>query len=186
MDKRETRRELFARVRKLSTADRAGYSAAIRKWLEKDDTFLRAEVVFSFLALPGEPDLAPLVTAFPRKRWAFSRVTPEDRLTFHAMRCVDEAVTGLHGLREPDAGRHPEASPLEADLFLIPGVGFDPVTGVRLGRGRGHYDRYLAIARGKPKPAGFVGVAFSVQLRELVAEAHDIPMDRVLSEDGWN
>lgn len=186
MDKRETRRELFARIRELSAADRAGHSAAIREWLKQDDSFQRAEVVFSFLALPGEPDLGPLVAAFPLKRWAFSRVTPQGRLTFHTMRCVEEAAMGIHGILEPDAERHPEVSPLEAELFLIPGVGFDPITGVRLGRGKGHYDRYLSVARGKPKPAEFVGVAFSTQLIKLVAEAHDIPMDRVVSEDGWN
>jgi 5-formyltetrahydrofolate cyclo-ligase len=185
MDKRETRRELFARIRKLPAADRAGHSAAIREWLEMDDNFRKAEVVFSFLALPGEPDLAPLVAAFPGKQWAFSRVSSEDRITFHTMRGTDEAIRGSHGILEPDPGRHPEASPLDADLFLIPGVGFDPVTGTRLGRGKGHYDRYLSVARTKPIPAELIGVAFSIQLHDLVPEEHDIPMDRVVSETGW-
>jgi 5-formyltetrahydrofolate cyclo-ligase len=185
MNKRETRRELFARIRALRPAERADRSAAIRSWLERDASFQKAEVVFSYLALPGEPDLAPLVAAFPGKCWAFSRVTSEDRITFHTMRATAEAVPGSHGILEPDPGKHPEASPLDADLFLVPGVGFDPETGTRLGRGKGHYDRYLSVARNKPLPAELVGVAFSVQWLELTPEEHDIPMDRVVSETGW-
>jgi 5-formyltetrahydrofolate cyclo-ligase len=101
------------------------------------------------------------------------------------MRGTGEAVMGSHGILEPDPTRHPEASPLDADLFLIPGVGFDPVTGTRLGRGKGHYDRYLSVARIKPLPAERVGVAFSIQCLDLVPEDHDIAMDRIVSEAGW-
>ena len=185
MNKSEIRRQLFARIRALQPSERADHSAAIRSWLEKDASFQKAAVVFSFLALPGEPDLAPLVEAFPEKRWAFSRVTADDRITFHTMRGIGEAVMGSHGILEPDPTRHPEASPLDADLFLIPGVGFDPMTGTRLGRGKGHYDRYLSVARIKPQPAERVGVAFSIQCLDLVPEDHDIAMDRIVSEAGW-
>lgn len=107
-------------------------------------------------------------------------------MCFHVMKNVDDAILGSHGIREPDSSRHPEISPLEIDFFLVPGVGFDPSCGTRLGRGKGHYDRYLAEVRLRKDPAHFVGVAFSLQLLPLAAEGHDIPMDRILTEIGWS
>jgi 5,10-methenyltetrahydrofolate synthetase len=186
MDKRAARRELFARTHHLSVEARLANSAAICEWLTRDELFLRARSVYSFLALPAEPDLSPLVAAFPDKSWAFSRVTPEDRICFHEIAQVGEAIQGDHGIREPDPRRHREVSPLEADLFLIPGVGFDPIGHDRLGRGKGHYDRYLAMVRTGVDRTHLVGVAFSVQLIDLLPEAHDIPMDRILTEAGWS
>lgn len=186
MDKRLARRELFARIRNLTIDERSTHSAAIRAYLAKDETFQKAAFVFSFLSLPGEPDLSPLVSAFPEKRWAFSRVTSEGTLAFHEMTDPSEASVGDHGIREPDLARHREVSPLDADYFLVPGVGFDPISHARLGRGRGHYDRYLSLAGERPVPAVRVGVAFSTQYLSLEPEAHDIPMHHVLSELGWS
>lgn len=186
MDKRQARRELFARIRKLTFGERQLHSATIRAHLRRDDFFQRSGFVFSFLSLPGEPDLVPLVSDFPEKRWAFSRVTSEGTLVFHEMRDPSEASVGDHGIREPDPALHPEVSPLDADFFLVPGVGFDPVGHARLGRGRGHYDRYLARARERAVPATLAGVAFSTQFLPITPEPHDIPMDRVLSETGWS
>lgn len=186
MDKRAARRELFARTRRLSVETRAASSTAICGWLARDEIFRRSRSVFSFLALPAEPDLTSLVAAFPGKNWAFSRVTSDERICFHEMTRVDEAILGNHGIREPDPSRHREVSPHEADLFLIPGVGFDAVGHIRLGRGKGHYDRYLAPIRAGAGGAHLIGVAFSVQLMDLSPEAHDIPMDRIVTECGWS
>src|SRR5690606_19731479 len=136
--------------------------------------------VFSYLALASEPDLAPLVASHPGKRWAFPRVTGEDRLVFHAMGGVGEASAGPCGIPSPDAARHPAVPGEEAVLILVPGVGLDPATGTRLGRGKGHYDRFLAAALARGHPPQLVGVAFSTQLAGLVEEAHDIPMHRIL------
>ncbi len=186
MDKRLARRELFARIRSLTLEERAGYSALVCEFLKQDQAFLDAGFVFSFLSLPGEPDLSQLVSAFPEKRWAFSRVTSEGTLAFHEMSDPSEALPGDHGIREPDLAKHREIGPLDADYFLVPGVGFDPVSHARLGRGRGHYDRYLSLARERSVPATLVGVAFSTQFLTIEPEPHDIPMDRVISELGWS
>ncbi len=186
MDKRALRQELFARVRALSADERRARSATIRDLLEDDPAFRAAGTVFSYLALASEPDFAPLVAAHPGKRWAFPRVTQEDRLVFHEMMDPGEGLAGLHLIVEPDPEKHPEVAPEEADLVLVPGVGFDPATGARLGRGKGHYDRFLAAAPGQGRSPRLVGVAFSTQLAALVEEAHDIPMHRILTDAGWS
>ena len=77
----------------------------------------------------------------------------------------------------------------EISVFLIPALAFDRQGG-RLGRGLGFYDKSLAkllpskTNRGH-KNACFIGLAFSLQIQteRLSLEAHDIPMDLLVSED---
>ncbi len=180
MDKGSLRQELFSRIRALSAEARRDASARICAWLAEDADFRSAGTVLAYLALPGEPDLGPLIAAFPRKRWAFPRIAPGERIVFHFVERSAETRPGACGILEPDPDRHAPLAGEAADLVLVPGVGFDPATRARLGRGKGHYDRFLA---GMPfsRP---VGVAFSTQLVELAPEPHDVPMHRILTEEG--
>lgn len=69
----------------------------------------------------------------------------------------------------------------EPDLILMPLLGFDKA-GTRLGYGGGYYDRTLATMRKKPM---LVGLAFSAQgFDHIPREAHDIPLDAVVTENG--
>ena len=63
-----------------------------------------------------------------------------------------------------------------AALVLMPGLAFDP-QGHRLGYGGGFYDRFLAA---EPHPTIALCYAFQL-LPQLETEAHDIPVDAVLS-----
>ena len=79
-----------------------------------------------------------------------------------------------YGIPEPvDDG--PEADD-PAALVLMPGLAFDP-QGHRLGYGGGFYDRFLAA---EPHPTIALCYAFQL-LPRLETEAHDIPVDAVLS-----
>lgn len=61
--------------------------------------------------------------------------------------------------------------------LIIPGLGFDR-SGNRLGRGKGHYDRFLQNYEGLK-----IGVCFEEQLcKEVPSEVHDIKMDYVVTE----
>jgi len=64
------------------------------------------------------------------------------------------------------------------DLVIVPLLGFDD-DGNRLGRGKGWYDRFLAL---QPK-ALKVGVAFETQRVESIpVEVHDVALDVVCTE----
>ena len=81
---------------------------------------------------------------------------------------------------EPDPSHCPLVAPEAIDLAIIPGVAFDPETGVRLGRGGGYYDRLLASPGFR---AVTVGACFDLQLvAGLPAEEHDQRVDLVVSE----
>ncbi len=91
--------------------ERTKSSAAIRTWLAEDPAFIGATTVFAYLALPGEPDLGPLLEAYPGKRWCVSRVTEEDRLRFHHLPRLEEAFPGPLGSGSPTPRVIPKSSP---------------------------------------------------------------------------
>jgi 5-formyltetrahydrofolate cyclo-ligase len=83
-------------------------------------------------------------------------------------------VPGPFGIAQPPEGA-PVAAPAELSgaVIAVPGLGFGP-QGQRLGRGGGHYDRFLAAL---PHEAITVGLAYSFQLLDRVPEE---PRDRRL------
>lgn len=113
------------------------------------------------------------------KRLALPRC--ERRGVMHA-RLWDGAAESLvrskFGILEPVPSA-PVIPPVELDLVVIPGVGFDR-EGYRLGWGGGFYDRYLPGVGGAK-----VGIAFGVQIVDrLPREAHDVQLDGVVTEAG--
>jgi 5-formyltetrahydrofolate cyclo-ligase len=65
---------------------------------------------------------------------------------------------------------------------IIPGLAFDQ-RGGRLGRGAGHYDRFLAHP--ELGPVTKIGVCWSMQLvQEIPMDSHDVLMDWICHERG--
>jgi 5-formyltetrahydrofolate cyclo-ligase len=64
------------------------------------------------------------------------------------------------------------------EWFLVPGVGF-ALTGKRLGRGKGFYDRFL-----ENDPGVKIGLSWSGQMNEdIPVQSHDCHMDFVITEN---
>lgn len=180
------RNRLRAGMKRLSPETAANASSLIRAFLPPlIESEIRPLHIGAFASLPGEPDLLPLVETVGEHDviWHFPRVEG-DQLCFHRIRSTADLATGAFGIREPQPsalGCLP-ASIDSIDCFLVPGLGFDPSTGRRIGRGRGFYDRCLAQAR---PGVHLIGVAFDFQLcDDIPVEPHDIPMDHVVTESG--
>ena len=108
------------------------------------------------------------------KRVAVPKVYGETDMRFLWLDDPARIAPGAYGIPEPvDDG--PEADD-PAALVLMPGLAFDP-QGHRLGYGGGFYDRFLAA---EPHPTIALCYAFQL-LPQLETEAHDIPVDAVLS-----
>jgi 5-formyltetrahydrofolate cyclo-ligase len=87
-------------------------------------------------------------------------------------------IAGPWGLLEPSAPALPESALAEATLVIVPALAVDR-RGVRLGRGRGFYDRSLG---GRDPRARLVAMVRDVEfVDELPAEAHDVPMTHVIT-----
>ncbi len=193
------RRALRVRLRALGACDRDQASARIAARLIEFEPHPAGRFIASFFALPTEPDLA----AFHGHAWkagaqlAVPRLTGPGSMVFHRVpadtlpppldapagtRPAPALRPGPHGLWEPDPVACPLVQPAEIDLALVPGLGFAP-GGMRLGRGAGYYDRWLAAL---PARTLRIGIAFACQiLPDLPAAPHDRPVHAIVTEDGW-
>jgi 5-formyltetrahydrofolate cyclo-ligase len=94
-----------------------------------------------------------------------------DLISFHEVKALEELRLGNYGIREPN----PLVKQVVPNLVVVPGLAFSK-TGKRLGRGKGHYDRYL-----KANPTPTISIVFSWQLfADIPTEAHDMTIDTVL------
>jgi 5-formyltetrahydrofolate cyclo-ligase len=177
-EKNTHRTKLQAALRATLPEERAAWSAALRRRLQESETWRVSRTVMLFAALRYEPDLLPLLAE--EKRFVFPSLE-NDLIVPRLADCAADLTISPYGIREPDAARCAVVPPAEIDLVLIPGLGFSR-DGSRLGRGRGHYDRFLAVL---PARTIRCGVCFTCQVSDsLPAETHDIPMQRLLTEIG--
>ena len=144
---------------------------------------LQAKRIHSFLGQQDEPD----TLAFLRwvlqcgKEVAVPCIEPGDPELRHSLLILlEDLEPGPYGILEIPFEKRIDVKPGSLDLALIPGVAFD-LCGGRLGYGKGYYDRFLKRTR-----AFRIGVCFSSQIVESVPmEDHDIPMQGLVSEKGW-
>lgn len=151
---------------------RARVISHVSDWLQEHDPRL----VVGFLAMGDEIDMAPLVEAHPRVRFALTRTAPGVTLTVHHY----DAPREMHrfGFEQPAAGAVSIPSS-EIDVVLVPGLAFGP-DGRRLGRGAGYYDRFLAEV-----DAVTVALTTTDRLRsDLPLERHDVLVDWIATEQG--
>jgi 5-formyltetrahydrofolate cyclo-ligase len=99
-----------------------------------------------------------------------------DGLEFLATRHAD-LRSGRFGIPEPAAGE-PLMSDRTGVLFVVPGVAFD-LSGSRLGRGTGYYDRALI----RYPAAVRIGLAYEFQLLPaLPTSPADVPMHMIATD----
>ncbi len=176
-DKAAARTLLRERLRATRPEQRALWSEQLRAHLEAANWWHGAHTVMLFAAMRFEPDLLPLLLD-SRRQFVFPSLE-NDRIVPRLISSVEDLTLTALGFREPDAVKCPVAARIDA--VLVPGLGFSP-GGARLGRGRGHYDRFLAALPSRPV---LCGVCFDCQvLPRLTTEPHDVKMDAVLTESG--
>jgi 5-formyltetrahydrofolate cyclo-ligase len=107
---------------------------------------------------------------------AFPRVSGPE-ISFHLAEW-STLVPGFQNIPEPPAG----APRVEPDLLLVPLIAVT-LSGVRLGQGRGYYDRALARLRSR-RPVLAIGLAWECQIAPaLPAEPWDMPLDLVATPE---
>ena len=177
--KAEWRTKIRERLNKLSAAERAAGASLICQRVREQDFWKTAKTVLLFAPMPDEVNIWPLLeqALAEGKILSLPRYDPIKKI-YAAAQVNDlelDLVTAVFEIQEPAA--HCCEIPLaNIDLALIPGVGFD-LSGNRLGRGKGFYDRLLV---------GFGGVKCGVALDEQIMETfatedHDVRMDVVLT-----
>ncbi|MBI4664532.1 MAG: 5-formyltetrahydrofolate cyclo-ligase [Verrucomicrobia bacterium] len=181
--KSRIRSRVRAELDRISPDERWRASKQASELLQLQSIWKNATSVLFYAPLPDELDLSPLwkEAISQGKRLALPRFHRE-AWEYVACQLADPTrrlAIGRFGLLEPPADS-PRVALKQLDLVLVPGVAFD-LSGRRLGRGRGYFDRLLAKVSGTK-----CGVAFEQQIQaELPLEPHDVPVDCILTPERW-
>lgn len=153
MTKQEARTAARAAWRRLDAAALRALGEKMTEELLAQPAWQQADAVFCFVPMPTEPDLTPVLAAALRA----GKPLYVPRVVDRAGRMVAVRITSLeslapappYGLLEPP-GNAPSVGPEffgPRALAVIPCLACSQ-SGVRLGRGGGYYDRFLAHYKG--------------------------------------
>ena len=125
------------------------------------------------LTLIDHPNKQGVITCLPIV------IEKNSPLIFKAWSRGKDMVAGRYGIPVPDNDQI-----VTPDLVICPLLAYDD-KGMRLGYGGGFYDRTIRHLR-RNKQTQYMGLAFSEQksYHDLPSEAHDVPLDAVLTETG--
>lgn len=142
--KKEIRQKMLALRRALSASEKEERRRALTGNLISLKAYQEARRILTYLAMPGEADLDPLIRrALADGKEVYVPVClPEKQMEAGRLLDMEHFVKGPYGLRDLPKG-YSTISPEEIDLVLVPGVAGSP-DGTRLGMGAGYYDRYLS------------------------------------------
>lgn len=170
--KNELRATVKSRVASMNEDERRQASTAACTKLATLEPFRHASVIMLYMPLADEIDLTPFAigcfragktVCVPTVDWERRDMRPVEVASFNDdLMQIDE-----HGLRSPRDGR--PMLPSVLDMVIVPGIAFD-VTGRRLGRGGGFYDRFLARLH---RSVTTVGLAYDVQVVDQVPTAEN-------------
>lgn len=183
MTEKETLRKA-ARQKRIALGESFRVAASVRicENVQKSPEYQTARHILCYAAVNSEASLEALIKDIlcEGKKLLLPKVDPaEDILKIYIVEDLGHLRPGAYGIPEPDESCRP-ADIDSIDLALVPLTAFDN-RGRRLGSGKGYYDRFLPLLRTCPK----WGAAFSAQRVETIpAEAHDIRLDAVVTEEG--
>jgi 5-formyltetrahydrofolate cyclo-ligase len=179
------RQRVRAERRALPAAQRAAADLAIAAHIRHLDVFRSARRVAIFLAFDGEPAVTRVIEAAARAgKRLYAPVITRSQMSFAELDLGARLGTNFFGIREPDPANW--IDPRRLDLVLTPLVAFDD-RGVRIGVGRGYYDRcfrFLRTRSGWSRPK-LLGVAYDLQHVPAIAPQHwDVPLWGAVTETG--
>ena len=173
----EKRKEIYANIPHNS------YGASIRRsfhnWILGEKAF---SVIGLYYPVKSEMSSLTLIDYLETKGKIICLpivVGKNSPLVFKPWSPGEDIVPGHYGIPEPDNDQI-----VTPDLVICPLLAYDAM-GIRLGYGGGFYDRTISYLR-KNKQTRYMGLAFSEQksYHDLPSEAHDVPLDAVLTEAG--
>jgi len=164
--------------------NRAERDKAVYDRILMNKLYQSAENIFIYISKPEETDTRALIKYSLKsgKRLFVPYCTADStEMRFYRLHSPEQLRPGSFGVLQPDPvpGGAAAQSDMECALCIVPGLSFDR-TGVRLGYGKGYYDRFLSrnnIYR--------MGVCYeSFFFRDaLPAQPHDIRMQAVVTDE---
>ncbi|MBS0624659.1 MAG: 5-formyltetrahydrofolate cyclo-ligase [Verrucomicrobia bacterium] len=132
--------------------------------------------VLSFSSFGSEIDTHMLNQQLASQEMLALPRVEKNNITVHWVKNLEnDLLLSKWGMLEPDPSRCPEVDLLSIKTVLVPGIAFDSHQ-MRLGYGRGYYDRFLPRIK-----CLTIGIAFREQKADsLPSDSWDIPLQKVL------
>lgn len=174
--KQELRNQIKNSKRQFTSQQLYELSFAVIQRLLTHPRMREAHVVMLYYSLPDEVYTHTLVDSLllGGKTVLLPRVTGEGTMELRCYTGPLSLAKGAYGIMEPTGGLF--ANHEAIDVAIVPGMAFD-MSGNRIGRGKGYYDRFLSHVPNAYK----IGVCFPFQMVDSVpAGVHDVNMDEVI------
>lgn len=173
MDKKTLRQHIRTFKKQHSQEELIAQSEKILQRLAEHSRFLQSDKVMLYASLPDEVQTLDFIENWRnRKTIILPTVVGDDIIP---VELADNVVFAEGDFHIPEPQSHPYTG--EFDLIVVPGMAFD-ANGHRLGRGRGYYDRFLAL-----HPQVYtIGLCFDFQLLpDVPSEPHDRIIDEIIT-----
>ncbi|MDD7454859.1 MAG: 5-formyltetrahydrofolate cyclo-ligase [Bacteroidales bacterium] len=170
-DKHGIRAEIRAKVKALQPMKKKEYSIETCRQVLSSPQWKSANRIMAFLSLADEIDTS-LLLADTSKKLYVPKVNGDEIDVYEYSAAT--VAPGAFGILEPSENAALLRDPSLLDLVIVPGLAFTE-SGVRLGRGKGFYDRFLHNVS-----CQVWGIAFPQQIVDSIpADPWDIPIDGV-------
>ncbi|MGO4784463.1 5-formyltetrahydrofolate cyclo-ligase [Cryobacterium sp. W22_MBD10_FK3] len=177
--KRALRADLRERRHTMTAAERDAATAGFTENLQSIVTDLSARSITCYLSSPTEPNTRPFVN------WAEARgirvlfpVSRDDGLLDWTVGEEETEVQGLSGAPEPKGELLGPIAINDVDLIIVPAAAIDQ-TGLRMGWGRGYFDKTLGSM--EKCPPVYAVVFDNEYVDEVPREVHDQPVNGLVT-----
>ncbi|MFA9378386.1 MAG: 5-formyltetrahydrofolate cyclo-ligase [Lachnotalea sp.] len=176
MEKPDIRKLVLQKRNELSKEELTCKSQLICNQLIALDEYKYAEVIYIYMDFRNEVMTNIIIenALHVGKKVALPKVDKDDMI-FYYIDSYQDLKKGYYGILEPVTTNHAEEASV---LIVIPGVAFDE-SGLRIGYGKGYYDKFLC------KHMEYTKIAFGFELQmveKIPYNEYDIPMDMIITE----
>jgi len=177
------RKEILGRLREQEASLREERSLRIQQKLLASEEYKAASMVMTYVSLPTEVDTSFVnkMALEHGKRVTVPYLGPDEcEITVSEIKSLEKLKKGPFGIDQPAEEDIKSINLEEIDLIIVPAVGFDKQN-LRLGRGKGCYDKFLA--QDELSKTDTIGLAFHFQIVDsLPKDPHDLPVVKVLTD----
>lgn len=157
----------------LTDAEKEEESKAVFEKIEMLPEFKKAKNILLYWSLNDELPTHDFIEKWSKSKNIFLPVVIEENMVLKPFTTREELKKSNLGVWEPENQKQYYKS---VDIVIVPGVAFDK-NKVRLGRGKGYYDKFFLN-----KKILKIGIGFDIQILEKIPNGHyDIKMDKVIS-----
>lgn len=175
-EKEILRKHIREQKRQFSNEELIELSLPIVNRMLSHPAVVSAKTILLYYSLPDEVFTHDVVRQIANtgKKVLLPRVIDNENMELREYRDDNDLEKGSFNIMEPNGAIFSDYENI--DVAIIPGMAFD-LSGNRMGRGRGYYDRLLAKAGNMYK----IGMCFDFQKTDYIpTDSNDVKMDCVL------